>query len=201
MFSRIARVGPATVVACLASAGAAHAACPTATVSQPFKQFGDSAYYTLAPGGGFESGMAEWALNGNSIVGANERFFLRSTADARSLKVSARGVAVSPTLCVDTSMPTLRLVAKKLDPRVTGQLKVEILYASSGGTKVSLAGMLAHGSKESYSDWKPSNVLKLTTALPISSLGGVATVQLRVTADKGGDWQLDDVFVDPRLHN
>ena len=92
----------------------------------------------------------------------------------------------------------MRLLARKLTS-TTGQLKVELLYqTSSGGTKVSLGGMLAHSAKENYSDWKPSTILKLTSALPISSLGGTATVQLRLSADQGGDWVADDIYIDPR---
>jgi len=200
-FRTVCRLVLATSAASLAISGVADAACPAGTLSQPFKQFGDNAYYTLAPGAGFESGMTAWSLSGSTLATGNERYFLRGTSDSRALKVAANGVAVSPSLCVDSGMPTLRLVGKKLNANVTGQLKVEILYkTSSGDTKVSLAGQMAHGSKENYSDWKPSNILKLTTALPISSLGGTATVQLRVSADKGGDWLIDDVFVDPRMY-
>jgi hypothetical protein len=123
---------------------------------------------------------------------------VRGASDVASLRVRAGGVAVSPAFCVSGAYPTLRLLGRKLDPKTTGQLKAEILYRTAdGGTKVSLAGMLAHGAKENFSGWKPSNVLKLGTALPLSSLGGSTTVQLRVSADKGGDWLIDDVYADP----
>lgn len=198
---KVRRIVLATAVACLAGTGTAQAACPTVPVSQAFKQFGDSDYYSLVPGGGFESGMAPWALNGNAMAAGNESFFVRSTADTGVLKVKAKGTSVSPSFCVDAAFPTLRLFGKKLTS-TTGQLKVEILYrASNGDTKVSLAGMLAHGAKENYSSWKPSNILKLGTALPMStSADGTMSVQLRVTADKGGDWLVDDIYADPRLH-
>jgi hypothetical protein len=195
---KLGRVVLATALATLATGGVAQAACPTATVTQPFTAWKDAANYTLVPGGGFEAGMAAWTLNTNKVVAGNESYFVRSKTDTASLQVKANGVAVSPTFCVSGDYPTLRLFGRKLDPKITGQLKVEILYRTAdGGTKVSLAGMLAHGSKEDYSSWRPSNILKLGTALPLSSLGGSATVQLRVTADKGGDWLIDDVYADP----
>ena len=91
MSTRITRLALATVAACFTITGAAQAACPATPLSQPFKQFGDSAYYTLAPGAGFESGMAAWTLNGSggellaycvAMRGASEMHLLNITVAA-----------------------------------------------------------------------------------------------------------------------
>jgi hypothetical protein len=199
-FRAFRRIAIATAVASFAGSGVAEAACPPADpVSQAFAQWGDSAYYTHVPGGGFEAGMAAWTLNANTIVSGNEKYYVNSTADLSSLRVKALGVAVSPSFCVDAAYPTLRLFGKKLTT-TNGTLKVEILYKnSSGSSKVAQAGTLSHSSSNSYSDWKPSNILKLGTALPIPT-GGTLNVQLRTTADRNGDWLVDDIYADPKRH-
>jgi hypothetical protein len=198
MIKKIFRLGLATIVASLGITGVAQA-CPSAAVSQPFKAFGDSDYYTLAPGATFESGAAAWTLNTNMKVAGNESFFLNRSTDTTSLQIKAGGQVVSPAFCVDGTMPTLRFVARKATS-VSGQLKVELLYADPAGNyKPVPAGTLANGTANEYGAWKPTPVLKLYTALPMAVSQGT-TVKLRLTADKGGDWLADDVYVDPRLY-
>ena len=201
MIRRVRRLALATAVAGLSLSSVAQAACPTAGVSQPFKQFGDANYYTLAPGAGFEPGMADWTLTGTAVVAGNESYFLNTADDSAALKVKAGSVSLSPSFCVSAATPTLRLMAKKLTT-TTGQLKVELLYRTANGdTKTALAGLIAHGAKGDYaSTWKPSAELKLTTALPISTSPGTMSVQIRLTADKGGDWLADDIYIDPRMY-
>jgi hypothetical protein len=195
---RAARLALATAIACFGATGVAQAACPNGPVSQPFTQFGDSAYYSLVPDGGFEGGGVGWTPSGN-LVSENESFFAGGTSDAYSLQATAKASAVSPAFCVDEDMPSLRLFARKLNPAKNGRLKVEILYNdSSGNPKAAVAGSLANGAKMEYASWQPSGLLKLNTALPMSKRG-TATVQVRITADTGGDWLVDDVYADPRL--
>jgi hypothetical protein len=198
MIKKFRRLALATTVATLAVTGVAQA-CPSATVSQPFKAFGDSDYYTLAPGATFESGAAAWTLNTNTKVAGNESFFLNRSTDTTALQIKAGGQVVSPAFCVDGTMPTLRFVARKATS-VSGQLKVELLYADPAGNyKPVPAGALTSGTANEYGTWKPTPILKLYTALPMAVSQGT-TVKVRLTADKGGDWVADDVYVDPRMY-
>jgi hypothetical protein len=74
---------------------------------------------------------------------------------------------------------------------------------AGGTTKTALAGFVANSATggDYASAWKPSTPLKLTTALPISiSATGTMSVQLRITADTGGDWLADDIYIDPRMY-
>jgi hypothetical protein len=199
---RVTAVLGGTLASLALLAPAAHA-CTNGTLSQPFKQFGDSNYYTLAPGATFESGVAAWDLNANgklpnATATGNETFFLNASTDTTALQVKAGGQVVSPPFCVDGTMPHLRFVARK--PTATsGQLKVELLYADPAGNfRPVPAGTLTSGSVNAYAAWKPTPNLELYTALPMAVSQGT-TVKLRLTADKGGDWLADDVFVDPRL--
>jgi len=49
--ARVSAVAALAAVLAAAFPAIASAACATPTLSQPFAQFADSAYYTLAPGG------------------------------------------------------------------------------------------------------------------------------------------------------
>jgi hypothetical protein len=186
--------------ACRGGAGVAQAACPTAPTTTAFAQFGDTAQYSLAPGGSFEPGQAAWTLNANSVVAGNETFFHNSADDANSVSIKPGTSIVSPTFCVDATSPFLRLVAKKA---TKGNVKVEVLYTDDLGVartknlgSVIQGGPAANGD---YSAWAPSPALKLSTALPlVKVLTGTMQVQLRLTADgEAGAWQVDDVFIDP----
>ena len=186
--------------ACLGGAGVAQAACPTAPTTTAFAKFGDTAQYSLAPGGSFEAGQTAWTLNGNSVVSGNETHFLNSAADASSLSLQPGTSVVSPEFCVDETNPFLRLVAKKA---TKGSIKVEVLYTDDlGVAKSKNLGSVIQGGPAAngdYSAWAPSPILKLSTALPLAKvLTGTMTVQLRLTADaEPGAWQVDDVFIDP----
>jgi hypothetical protein len=198
MIRTLRRAVLATAVASFAITGVAQA-CPSAPVSQPFKAFGDNDFYTLAPGATFESGAAAWTLNTNLKAAGNESFFLNSGTDTTSLQIAAGGQVVSPAFCVDGTMPTLRFVARKATS-ASGQLKVELLYADPAGNyKPVPAGTPTNGSANEFGAWKPTPVLKLYTALPKAVSSGT-TVKLRLTADKGGAWLADDIFVDPRMY-
>jgi hypothetical protein len=187
------------MAACFAATGVADAASCTATdVSQPFTQFGDSAFYTLLPDGAFEAAGAGWSLHGNATANDNEKYHVHGTADALSLRVKPNAPVVSPAFCVDQDMPSLRLFGKKVNAAKGGHLKVELLYKdASGNARSATAGTLDTNSKQAFADWNPSGLLKLSTALPMSKLG-TASVQVRITADSGGDWSIDDVYADPR---
>src|SRR3954469_8510134 len=187
-------------LACFGGAGVAQAACPTAPTTAAFAKFGDTAQYSLAPGGSFEPGQAAWTLNGNSIVAGNETHYLNSPDDANSLSIQSGTSVVSPEICVDATTPFLRLVAKK---PTKGNIKVEALYTDDLGVpKVKTLGSVIQGGLNAngdYSDWAPSPALKLSTLLPLAKFAtGTMTVQLRLTAAaEPGAWQVDDVFIDP----
>ena len=182
----------AGLVAALAMPAAAQAACPAAQpVSNPFAQFGDHADYVLAPGGGFESGMQGWTLSGGaSVVSGNESFSVRGASDQRALRLPEGATALSPAFCVDDTNPTMRMFLRQAAG--TSSLRVEVLYDAG---KVKKPGMIRNYS-DTYAQWSPSPVLKLADQLPTSLTS--TYVQLKITADSGGTWEVDDVYIDPR---
>lgn len=173
---------------------AAQAACPTQTTRPVFRQFGDAAWYSLAPGGSFEAGTAAWTHAGTRVAAGNETFFLNAATDTQSLQVPAKAFAVSPPFCVGMEHPTLRLVARKVSGSL-GKLKVEILYPDGASTSVRIAGTVSNIGQ--YAKWAPSPSLDLAVALPFKSSTQTMDVRLRVSADTAGAWAVDDVFIDP----
>lgn len=97
------------MVALIAFAGSAQAACSTAGAKKAFGQWGDQRNYVLAPDGGFESGAQGWDLDhGATPVAGNESFYLNSADDDTSLSLPAGSSAGSPPVCMDIGTPSFR---------------------------------------------------------------------------------------------
>ncbi len=181
------------LIAAAFSAGVAQA-CPNTGAEQVFKPWGDNSSYVLAPDGGFESGGAGWSLGGGAAVTeGNESFFLNDAADRRSLSLPAGSSAVSPPICMSIDTPHFRLLARNTgNPAAT--LRVEATYSLLGLIRTRTVGTVAGGSS-----WAPSQ--QVSTVLTLSTIVGTlipSAIQIRITpVGSGGNWQVDDVYVDP----
>jgi hypothetical protein len=183
----------AALVAVAFSAAGAQA-CPYSGAEQVFSPWGDSSFYVLAPDGGFEAGGSGWSLNGGAVpVEGNEPFHLNDAADAKSLELPAGSSAVSPSICMSIDTPHFRLLARNTgDP--TSTLRVEATYVLLGLLRTKTVGTVKAGP-----NWEPSQ--QLSTVLTLSTVVGTLTpsaIQIRITpVGSGGNWQVDDVYVDP----
>jgi hypothetical protein len=167
--------------------------CSPKPVSKPFAPWGDQADYTLAPGGGFESGQPAWKLNGASVVSGNEPWKVRSATDSRSLKLPPGASATSPVMCVGLEHPTLRLFARN-NKALLSTLSVEVTFETSLGLKASapVGVLLPNG------QWKPSpRLLVIANLLPLLP-GEHTPVQFTVRSVGLGTWWVDDFYVDPK---
>jgi hypothetical protein len=198
--TRIVLVLGAAIAAIAAASPAAQAAgCGTRALSTPFASKGDTNTYFLAPGGGFENGYGGWALSNASVVAGNETFYLGSTGDRSSLKVSSS--ATSPSICITRDDPQVRFVAKSVANGTGGnysQLNVSAVIHGAHGTVMSyyLGTLPASG----YADWTITPQLSWGSALADYLFGddGTASIQLQFTVQgQGGSWLVDDVYVDP----
>jgi hypothetical protein len=169
--------------------------CGSETYSQPFARFGDTNRYTPLPGGSFEPGDSAWTLSGGAkLVSGNESFAVRSTADRNSLYLPAGAVATSPAMCVGLDHPSIRWFAKQSGSLLglTGSMTVEVLFEDSLGQVLALpigAGLLS-------TSWQPS-LPGIVTANLLPLLPGAKTpVAFRFRAVTG-NWNVDDVYVDP----
>jgi hypothetical protein len=194
----------ATGLALLGVIPAAHAAgvaanplgcTPQPALVQPFAAWTDTAEYTLSPGGDFENATSGWTLtNGARVVEGNEPFLVGAPDDRASLALATASSAISAPICIDDTYPWFRLFARNTGD-LKSTLKVEVLYLDSKGKlKVRASGDYRAAS----ADWAPTGSMKIDLAFDPTSVGGAAPVAFRFTPQgKGGNWQIDDVYVDP----
>jgi hypothetical protein len=173
---------------------AAQAACPTTPTTKPFAAFGDSADYSLAPSGAFESGAGGWVLSGASVTAGNESYKVHGASDAKSLALKATGQAVSPAFCVSTAQPTFRFFAKRTSG-TWGVLNVKVRWTGDNGqTNETVVGSVTAGD----TSWHPTQVFSLSSVLGQWNSTQATNAQLVLDPeDYGGNWAIDDVYIDP----
>lgn len=163
------------------------------TTTHPFSPWGDSDAYCAYPNLGFESGSTGWTLKGNaSVVAANEPWHV-SGAGTHALQLAPGASALSSPLPVNLLDPYMRFFAHSSS--ANGSLQVQVIFRGLTGN---LTGLLNFGtlSPNGYSSWQPTQRVLSTLALPL--LTSTAQVQFTSLA-KSGSWQLDDVYLDPRI--
>jgi hypothetical protein len=168
--------------------------CDAQDLSQPFMPWADPASYTLAPDGGFEEGGSSWSLNGGASVGSgNESYNVRNAGDTHSLKLPSGSSAKSATMCVGLEHPTLRLFARNTGSPLS-TLKVAVHFEDAAGNVHSLPiGVVAAGSS-----WQPTQPMLVTANLLALLPGEQTPVAFEFTPlGFGGNWRIDDVYVDP----
>lgn len=190
---RILSVSAIALLATAAFAGSA-TACSYSGAEKVFSPWGDQRNYVLAPDGGFEGGGAGWTMNrGAKVVEGNESFFLNDPSDTKSLALPAGSSAASPPVCMSIDTPSFRLLARNSgDP--SSRLRVEAVYKLLGLVRTKTAGTLSAGSA-----WGPSQ--SVSTVLTLSTIVGTlipSAIEIRFTPlDAKGNWQVDDLYIDP----
>jgi hypothetical protein len=169
-------------------------ACDHAALTQPFAPWGDTSQYKLVPGGSFETGSAGWTLTGGArIVGGSEPFGATGSVGGSSVTIPAGGSVQSPFTCVDAAYPTFRFFGR--NNGLLSTLLVQVVY------RLPLLGQVPVpvGTVALSGNWAPSAPMLTASAVTGLLSGGTTQVALRFTA-LTGDTQIDDVFVDPRMH-
>ena len=181
-----------TVVAALGGApAAAHAAsCPDPVVAQVFFPWLDPDW--SVPDGGVEHGGQGWTLAGGAaIVQGNEPYHVAGGHDHQSLVLPAGSAAVTPPVCISVDHPALRFFARNTGAAAS-VLGVSVIFHGLDGSVTSLSiGQLASGA-----GWAPTPVVPVTVNL-LSLLGDQWVSFGFAPIDTSGDWQIDDVYVDP----
>jgi hypothetical protein len=192
----ITAVAMTGALAAPASAGiltASETDCGDETLSQPFAQFGDQANYKLVDGGSFEA--SGWTLVGGAkVVSGNEPWKVGGAGHSRSLVLPAGSTAISPVSCVGLGEPTLRFFAKRNRAPLLGisTLAVSVYVKTSLGVTVPVPVGVVLGNGQ----WKPTPpMLIVANLLPL--LPGDRTPVAFEFTPVLGDWQIDDVYVDP----
>jgi hypothetical protein len=190
----LATLGVALLIA-IAAPATAGAACPTTATSQPFQQFGDSNYYSMIPNGSFESGTTGWTLRDASVVGSASKYKVSGSGDVSSLAMKGRGEAVSPSFCVDETIPTFRFLADTTTGYLT-DMNVHLRYKDSYAVLHDIT--LVSLDDGPFASWAPTAILPIQAKLPLWQRNSTLTVQLVFDPNfYGNDWSIDDVYVDP----
>lgn len=177
----------------VAFAGTAQA-CSYSGAEQVFAAWGDKHHYVLAPDGGFEAGGSGWSLSGDAkVVAGNESHYLNDAGDASSLALPVGSSAGSPPVCMSLDTPMFRMLARNTgDP--SSRLRVEAVYKLLGLVRTKAVSTVYAGPA-----WAPTQ--QMSTVLSLSTIVGTlipSYIQIRITPlDGRGQWQVDDLFIDP----
>jgi hypothetical protein len=178
----------------LALAAASAQACSYPGAKPVFAPWGDQHDYALAPEGGFEAGGRGWSLHGGAaVVAGNESYQLNGPADSSSLALAPGSSATSPPICMAIDTPLIRLMVRNTgDP--SSQIRVEALYSLLGLVRTNVVNTVSAGSS-----WEPTK--QMSTVLGLSTIVGTilpSAIEVRLTPlDDRGQWQVDDLYVDP----
>jgi len=184
--AHLAGIIAAALLAFVGLPAVAQADCPDSPLSQPFKQSGDSSYYSLIPNGDFSSGTAGWTLRNAKLV---------SGSNGNMLQIDNTGEAVSPPFCIDKNYPTFRFYADTTRGWWTS-LNVGLRYPDGFGALHDLN--LSSLFDSSFPSLAPTGVLPLQTKLPFWQRSDTLTVRLVFDPNMwGNDWTIDNVYVDP----
>jgi hypothetical protein len=168
--------------------------CPDLPAAPVFAQFGDQADYSLVPGADFESSTAGWSLDDAGITGGSETYAVGGDNGKRSLRIDSDGQAISPPICVSARHPSFRLFSRRVSNN-WGALTVKLRWTdTSGQTHDTVVGTIGSGVKNV---WSPSPSFALATTLPIPTDGSLMARIVFDPEDWGGDYAIDDVYVDP----
>jgi len=191
--SKIACASAVALMGLALSAGPAQALCPYPGAEQVFKPWGDLHHYVLAPDGGFEAGAQGWSLNGAGTVSDNESYYLNDASDSRSLSLPTGSTAVSPPVCMSLDTPIFRMFARNTgDP--SSRLRVEAVFKLLGLLRTRDVSTVTAAAA-----WAPTQ--QMSTVLSLSTVVGTlipSYIQIRIRPlDSKGQWQIDDLYIDP----
>jgi hypothetical protein len=200
MLAAIAAVAAVGALAAPASAGilTASATCDDGAITQPFAPWGDRAQYKAVPGGSFEGSTAGWTLSGRAkVVAGNEPWNVGGAGHSKSLVLPAGSNAISPVSCVGLAEPTLRFFAKRNKAPLLGisTLAVSVYVKTSLGLTVPVPVGVVLGNGQ----WKPTPPMLIVANLLPLLPGDQTPVRFQFTPILG-EWQIDDVYVDPQRY-
>jgi hypothetical protein len=190
--ARLARTAAVAVIASLAVAAPASAAtsgCSTPPVGQAFLPWGDLNDYFLAQGGDFES-TSGWTFSGGArLVDGSEPFAATGRLGKSSLSMPEGSVALSPVLCLTPDNPLIRFFARAQDP--SASLRGDALVSKPTSQVIGL------GAVDGTLLWSAAKPMASGVNDVLWDADKKVSLRLRFTADDG-DWQIDDLFVDPQ---
>jgi hypothetical protein len=191
-----AAVGAALAVT--ATVASAAGTCVFPTSSELFQPWADTNSYFVAPGGDFEAGLSGWsAFGGAAVVAGNESYDVGGGGSSSLGLPTTSSVVTTPTMCVTSNAPVFRMFVKNNGNLgyVDGQLAVYLNFSGADGKpqQVKIAALKVNNTKWTLSP-KISFIQYLSTPLQ----NGYAKISFTIKPnDTHGNWQIDDLYVDP----
>ena len=163
-------------------------------LSQPFLQFGDSAYYAPVKGGSFRGPLGSWTPNTASVMSGGDPWNVSNAPapDRRMLQISGGGEAVSPNFLPEQRVSDLAVLPPERRSSPASALNVWVQWRDAQGNSGQVPVTALDGS--SYGSWSPSSTLVAGSDL---ADGATVNAQLVFNAKPGDAWNVDDVYVDP----
>ena len=166
-------------------------ACAGRTVFAPW---GDANKYVLMQNGAFEHGRNGVVTKGGArVVEGNETFFARSRSDRYSLSLAPKSSVTLHAKCVAMLRPIIRFfVINTGDP--SAKLRVTVAYRDKRGVKRTVPLAEVRGTDT----WQPSPALVFLNPRAAPATQSNGNIWVTITAvGEGGEFRIDDVFIDP----
>jgi hypothetical protein len=191
-----ATVGAALAVT--ATAASAAGTCVFPTSSEPFQTWADTNSYFVAPGGDFEAGLSGWSASaGAAVVSGNESYDVGGAGSSSLGLPTTSSVVTTPTICVTSNAPAFRMFVKNNGNLgyIDGQLAVYLNFSGADGKpqQVKIAALKVNNTK-----WTLSPKISFIQYLSTPLRNGYANISFTIKPnDTHGNWQIDDLYVDP----
>lgn len=172
--------------------------CTYPPLAPVFLPWGDYSNYFLAPGANFENGLGGWSAGGGAgVVSGNEPYKVGGGGSHSLALPTTSAAATTPVFCVSADAPTFRLFLKNNGNlgMSDGQLAVYLNFQDSNGKwqQVKIAGL-----KMNNTSWNLSAPISFIQYISTPLQNGFANVSFTFKPnDNHGNWQIDDMYVDP----
>ena len=172
-------------------------ACPGEQFSQPFLAWGESQYFTLAPGESADNfDGTGWVLTGGASIVTTT---LADGSTGSVLDLPAGSTAVSPPMCVSTGYPSGRMMTRVIAPAPGKPVPEDGRLPEP---KVTFTTSAANGSDHERhmeipgkSDWLLSHKVPVAPGNP-----GTEQVYFTFTVKpESSELQVYNLYVDPRM--
>ena len=189
----LAAIVSSLAVVSVPMSSAATTQCTVGPSSAVFSAWGDQSLYTPFQGSTFENGAQGWSWGGSANIVNGDDAHLLGVAGSHSVQIAGGATAKSPHLCVDTTMPSIRLFIRRVSG--SGNLTVSgTLDTGNGSFKTTVAILSA------TSTWAPTAPVMFPTPFTAAVAAGGLNAQFLFTADLGTTFRIDDIEMDPYRH-
>lgn len=193
--------GAALTAPSMASAADGTTGCPDQPTTQAFAKFGDTADYSLVPGGDFEQGSSGWTYSNARPVAGNETAGVlpgkRSVAMGNNWFFTGPSTLTSPWFCVSDAHPYFRFLLKPNGP--VGVLATFIRFTDASGRTVQQQVQSKIATNLFPGKWAPSelNPLSINLSIGAGESKRVQLVFMTLASVLGAGYYIDNVLVDP----